>query len=113
MTVHVLDSVLYLDGNISSQLRADIVEDQVLGVAGSLAIKNNLVGDDRLAADLAMTLAQNSQTSNLPIGIYPRLGGVRLSGVVPTSRQKAAFEAKRSKRLIRLGGMPSWAGNFS
>lgn len=92
ITIRVLDSVLYLDGNISSQLRADIVEDQVRGVPGLLEIKNNLVGDDRLAADLAMALAQDPRTHDLPIGIYPRLGEVRLSGAVHTSEQKSIAE---------------------
>jgi len=88
----VLDSVLYLDGNISSTLRGDIVHDQALGVPGLLEIKSNLVGDDQLAADIAMALAQDSRTRDLSIGVYPRLGDVRLSGSVHTSQQKAAAE---------------------
>jgi len=90
ITARVLDGVLYLDGNISSALRADIVQDQVLGVQGLLEIRNNLVGDDKLAADLAMALGQDPRTRDLPIGVYPRLGVVRLSGAVHTSQQKAA-----------------------
>jgi osmotically-inducible protein OsmY len=86
----VLDSVLYLDGNISSALRSDIVQDQVLGVEGLMEIKNNLVADDTLAADLARALAQDERTRDLPIGVYPRLGTVRLSGAVHTNQQKAA-----------------------
>ncbi len=86
----VLDSVLYLDGNISSSLRGDIMTDQVLGVQGLLEVKNNLVGDDQLAADVAMALGQDQRTRDLPIGVYPRLGVVRLSGAVHTSQQKAA-----------------------
>ena len=92
ITIRVLDSVLYLEGNISSQLRADIVENQALGVPGLLEIKNNLVSDDRLGADLAMALAQDSRTRDLPIGVYSHLGEVRLSGAVHTSQQKAAAE---------------------
>src|SRR5438270_1746882 len=92
MTVRVLDSVLYLDGNISSSLRADIAQDQVSGVVGLLEIKNNLVGDDTLAADVAMALGQNPRTRELPIGVYPRLGVVRLSGAVRNEQQKAAAE---------------------
>lgn len=92
MSVRVLDSVLYLDGNISSALRGDIVRDQALGVQGLLEIKNRLVGDDRLAGDLAMELARHPDTRNLPIGVYPRLGAVRLSGAVHTSQQKEAAE---------------------
>lgn len=86
----VLDSVLYLDGNISSTLRGDIMSDQVLGVAGLLEVKNNLVGDDQLAADVARLLGQDQRTRDLPIGVYPRLGVVRLSGAVHNSQQKAA-----------------------
>ena len=90
MTVRVLDGVLYLEGNISSSLRADIVQDQALGVHGLLEIKNNLLGDDRLASDLAMALSRDSRTADLPIGVYPRLGEVRLSGAVHTAEQKSA-----------------------
>ena len=92
MTIRVLDSVLYLDGNISSSLRSDMAQDQVLGVEGLLEIKNNLVGDDRLAADLALALGQDPRTRDLPIGVYPKLGVVRLSGAVHTAQQKAAAE---------------------
>ena len=90
MKIRVLDSVLYLDGNISSSLRADIVRDQALGVPGLLEIKNRLVGDDQLASDLAVVLARDPRTRDLPIGVYPRLGDVRLSGAVHTAEQKAA-----------------------
>lgn len=90
MSVRVLDSVLYLDGNISSSLRGDIVRDQALGVQGLLEIKNRLIGDDKLAGDLAMALAHDPRTRELPIGVYPRLGDVRLSGAVHDSQQKEA-----------------------
>lgn len=86
----VLDGVLYLDGNISSILRGEIITDQALGVEGLLEVKNNLVGDDQLAADVAMALGQDTRTRDLPIGVYPRLGVVRLSGAVHNSTQKAA-----------------------
>ncbi len=92
MTVRVLDSVLYLEGNISSSLRGDIVASQAAGVQGLLEIKNNLLGDDKLAGDLAMALAHDPRTNNLPIGIYPRQGEVRLSGAVHTEEQKKAAE---------------------
>ena len=92
ITVRVLDSVLYLDGNISSSLRGDIALDQVSGVPGLFEIKNNLIGDDRLAADLAMALGIDPRTRDLPIGVYPRLGVVRLSGAVHNTQQKAAAE---------------------
>jgi osmotically-inducible protein OsmY len=90
ITVRVLDSVLYLDGNVSSTLRSDIVKDRVSGVEGLAEIKNRLVADDKLAADLALALGQDVRTRDLPIGVYPRLGAVRLSGAVHHGQQKAA-----------------------
>lgn len=90
ITARVVDSVLYLDGNVSSALRSDIMVDRVSGIAGLAEIKNRVVADDTLAADLALALGQDVQTRDLPIGIYPRLGVVRLSGAVHTSQQKAA-----------------------
>jgi osmotically-inducible protein OsmY len=90
ITVRVIDSVLYLDGNISGALRSDIMLDRVSGVKGLAEIKNRVVADDTLAADLARTLGQDARTRDLPIGVYPRLGVVRLSGAVHNSQQKAA-----------------------
>jgi hypothetical protein len=57
-----------------------------------LEIENNLVGDDRLAAELARALALDLRTRDLPIGIYTQLGEVRLSGAVHTSEQRAVVE---------------------
>lgn len=88
--MRVLDSVLYMEGNISSTLRGELARDQVAGVTGLLEIKNNLVGDDTLAADIARALGQDEHTRDLPIGVYPQLGVVRLSGSVRTAQQKQA-----------------------
>jgi osmotically-inducible protein OsmY len=100
--IGVLDSVLYLDGNISSSLRGDIVTGQASGVPGLMEIKNNLVGDDTLAADVAMALGRDLRTRDLPIGVYPRLGVVRLSGAVHNSQQKsAASEITRNLPGVR------------
>jgi osmotically-inducible protein OsmY len=97
MHVRVLDSVLYLDGNISSSLRADMVRDQAMGVQGLLEIKNNLIGDDTLAGQIATELAHHPQTRGLPIGVYPKLGVVRLGGAVHNEQQKAVAEEIASK----------------
>jgi len=90
LTVRVIDSVLYLDGNVSSALRSDIMLDRVTGVEGLVETKNRVVADDTLAADLALALGQDARTRDLPIGVYPRLGVVRLSGAVHNGQQKAA-----------------------
>lgn len=93
MHIRVVDGVLYLEGNVSSTLRGEMVADQSVGVIGLLDVKNHLVGDDQLASDLALALGHNPRTHNLlPIGVYPRLGVVRLSGAVHNAQQKAAAE---------------------
>ena len=95
--------MLYLDGNISSSLRSGIVQDQVLGVEGLTEVKNRLVADDALSGELALALGQDARTRELPIGVYPRLGVVRLSGAVHNSQQKAAAgEIARSFAGVRL-----------
>jgi osmotically-inducible protein OsmY len=90
MNIRVLDGILHLAGNTSSSLRSDIVQDQVMDIEGLLEIKSELIGDDTLASGLAMALGHDSRTCNLPIGIYPRLGNVRLSGSVHNEQQKTA-----------------------
>lgn len=90
MTIRVLDGVLYLEGNISSSLRSDIVRSQASGVPGLLDIEDHLIGDDTLASVVADTLARDSRTRGLPIGVYPKLGTVRISGAVHNSQQKEA-----------------------
>ena len=90
MTIQVLDGVLYLEGNISSSLRSDIVRSQASGVPGLLDIEDHLVGDDTLASAVANALARDSRTGGLPIGVYPKLGTVRISGAVHNSQQKEA-----------------------
>jgi osmotically-inducible protein OsmY len=92
INIRVRDSILYLDGNVSSTLRSDIVQDRVTGVEGLTEIKNRLIADDTLAADLARVLGQDERTRDLPIGVYPRMGTVRLSGAVHNSQQNAAAE---------------------
>jgi osmotically-inducible protein OsmY len=73
-------------------LRGDIVEDQASGVQGLLEVKNHLVGDDLLAGAIALAIGRDPRTHDLPIGVYPRLGDVRLSGAVHNEQQKAFAE---------------------
>src|SRR5260370_25765713 len=112
MNIRVLDGVLYLDGNISSALRGDIVVDQVSSGAGLLEIKKNLVADDKRAADLAAALGKDPRTRDLPVGGYPPLGLVLLNGTVQSVQQKpAAAKIPRTfpgGRAVfnRLNGVP-------
>jgi osmotically-inducible protein OsmY len=102
ITMHVVDGVLYLDGNISSSLRAEIVADQAVGIQGLLEVQNRLIGDDALAGAVALALGRDPHTRDLPIGVYPRLGIVRLSGAVHNNLQKeAAAEITKSVPGVR------------
>jgi osmotically-inducible protein OsmY len=89
-TLRVQDGVLYMDGNTSSKLRGDMMSDQVQGVQGLQAIHNHLVGDDVLAQAIARAIGEDERTRDLPLGVYPELGRVRLSGAVSTAAQKEA-----------------------
>ena len=104
MSMRVLDSVLYMEGNISSTLRGELARDQVAGVEGLLEIKNNLIGDDTLAAQIAHALGQDERTRGLPIGVYPQLGVVRLSGSVRNAQQQAAA-AEIAKKFPGVRGV--------
>jgi len=64
--------------------------DRVSGITSLSEIKNRVVADDTLAAGLALALGQDARTRDVPIGVYPRLGVVRLSGAVHNSQQKDA-----------------------
>lgn len=90
--IRVHDGILYIYGNISSSLRGDLVEDQAVGVQGLLGVQNRLVGDDTLASDLALALGRDPRTHEQSIGVYPRLGVVRLSGTIQNEEQKATAE---------------------
>jgi osmotically-inducible protein OsmY len=102
ITMRVVDGVLYLDGNISSSLRAEIVADQAVGIQGLLEVQNRLIGDDALASNVALALGRDPHTRDLPIGVYPRLGTVRLSGAVHNDLQKdVAAEITQSVPGVR------------
>ena len=104
----VLDGVLSMDGNISSTLRGELARDQVAGVPGLLDVKNNLIGDDTLAAQIGLALGQDERTRGLPIGVYPQLGVVRLSGSVHKAEQISAATELASK----FAGVRSVLGNL-
>lgn len=90
MSMCVRDGVLSMEGNISSSLRGELAYNQVMGVEGLLEVKNNLIGDDALAARIAHALGQDERTRDVPVGVYPQLGVVRLSGSVRGAGQRAA-----------------------
>ncbi|MGH2482465.1 MAG: BON domain-containing protein, partial [Ktedonobacteraceae bacterium] len=57
---------------------------------------------DTLAGEIARALGQDERTCELPIGVYPQLGMVRLSGFAHTAGQKdAASEIAKKFEGVR------------
>lgn len=91
MRVRAIDGTIYLQGHISSDLNSRIAADQLVGIAGLGEVKNELITDTDLAAEVAAALSQDPRTQGQHIGVYPNLGTIYLRGVVdaPTAREAA------------------------
>jgi osmotically-inducible protein OsmY len=83
-----IDGAVWLNGHVSSQFKRCLGEDQLRGLAGMTALHNELVSDDELAAAVSMVLAHDRSIIGQHIGVYPRLGEVRLRGSVQTSASR-------------------------
>ena len=105
LRLRVLDSVLYMEGNISSTLRGELTRDQVAGVTGLLEIKNNLVGDDTLAADIARALSQDERIRDQPIGVYPQLGVWYDSAALYANTQQKADAGEIAQKFDGVRGV--------
>ena len=89
-----LDGAVWLQGHVSSDGTRRLVPEQIKGIAGLSAVHNELVGDDTLAAAVAVALAHDPRTAGTGqyIGVYPRLGIIHLRGSVQTAaaRERAS-----------------------
>ncbi|HET9980400.1 MAG TPA: BON domain-containing protein [Ktedonobacterales bacterium] len=96
IAIRVIDSVLWLQGHVSSDLNKRLVQDQIANIRGLSEIHNDLIADNDLASDVAMALAKDPRTARSQIGVYPSLGHINLRGRVhtPAARQ-AAYEVAR------------------
>lgn len=90
--IHVIDGVMWLRGHVASELNRRLVTDQLEGIVGIAELHNELVADNELAAEVSMALARDPRTAGQHIGVYPRLGEVRLRGGVHTADAIAAAE---------------------
>jgi osmotically-inducible protein OsmY len=81
-----IDGTVWLRGHISSDGMRRLAEEKVQGITGLVALHNELVADDALAAAVLMALARDRRTAGAGqhIGVYPRLGTIRLRGSVQT-----------------------------
>lgn len=90
--IRAIDGVVWLKGNVSSELNRRLVQDQLTNIRGLAELHNELVADTELAAAVSTALAGDPRTGGERIGVYPELGNVRLRGSVrtPAAREAAA-----------------------
>ncbi len=93
--VHAIDGVVWLRGHVASDLNRTLVADQLVGLPGLAEIHNDLLSDARLSSAVSMALARDPRTTEARIGVYPRLGEIRLRGNVlnAATRQTAELVA--------------------
>ncbi|HZC79347.1 MAG TPA: BON domain-containing protein [Ktedonobacterales bacterium] len=89
--IHAIDGTVWLKGHVASDLNRALIEEQLHGIHGLADVRNDLVADNELAADVSMALARDPRTARQPIGVYPQLGEIHLRGSVrtPEARQAA------------------------
>ena len=85
--IHPIDGAIWLQGHVSSDGMRRLATEEIQGIAGLSAVHNELVGDDALAAAVAVALAHDQRTAGAGqyIGVYPRLGIIHLRGSVQTA----------------------------
>jgi osmotically-inducible protein OsmY len=92
VNIQAVDGVIWLRGNVSSELNRRLAEDLTRGVEGVAELHNLLIADSDLAASVSSALARDPATAEERIGVYPSLGRVHLRGLVRTAaaRETAA-----------------------
>jgi osmotically-inducible protein OsmY len=90
--IHPIDGVVWLHGHVSNDSMRRLAEEEIQGITGVSAIHNALVADDTLAAAVSVALAHDPRTAGPGqfIGVYPRLGEIRLRGSVQTAGAREA-----------------------
>lgn len=91
IAIHAIDGAVWLKGHVSSDLNRRLVGDQLTHIVGLAEVHNELVADTDLASSVSFALARDPRTAGQHVGVYPRLGEVRLRGAVrtPEARQAA------------------------
>jgi osmotically-inducible protein OsmY len=85
--IHPIDGIVWLQGHVSNDSMRRLAEEETQGITGLSAVHNELVADNTLAAAVSAALAQDPRTAGAGqyIGVYPRLGEIRLRGSVQTT----------------------------
>jgi osmotically-inducible protein OsmY len=85
--IYPIDGAVWLQGHVSNDSMRRLAEEVIQGITGLSAVHNELVADDTLAAAVSAALAHDPRTAGdgQYIGVYPRLGEIRLRGSVQTA----------------------------
>ena len=90
VNIQAIDGVIWLRGNVSSELNRRLAEDLARGVQGVAELHNLLIADSDLAASISSALSRDPATAEERIGVYPALGRVHLRGLVRTAGAREA-----------------------
>ena len=92
VNITAIDGVIWLRGHVSSEMNRRLISDLVSGVYGLADLRNELITDPELAAEISHKLSRDPRTTEERIGVYPMLGRVRLRGAVRTASAREAAE---------------------
>jgi osmotically-inducible protein OsmY len=92
--VYVFDGIVHLSGHISGTNSLSRIENAMQGISGVLKISNNLVLDDKLTSEVAISLASIGDIFNCKFFIGASHGVVTLNGEVNTLKVKLLAEKR-------------------
>jgi osmotically-inducible protein OsmY len=104
IVVHVKDEVVYLSGHIVNATSQSRIQNAMGAIPGILAIRNNLVLDDRLTLEVAGSLGELEHTYNCKFFSGASHGVISLNGTVSDENIKSLAE-KRVARNPNVRGV--------
>lgn len=113
MDVYVNNGIVYLNGHIVSTNSMRRVENAIRGIPGIVGIKNNLVLDDKLRVDVAISLSDLEHKYHCKFFTGASHGVISLNGIVSDKSVKLLAEqcASSNPRVrgvlndVRISGM--------
>lgn len=92
IAVHVKNGVVYLNGHIVSTTSQSRIENAMRAIPGILGIKNNLVLDDKLTNEVAISLGMLEHTYACKFFTGASHGVISLNGIVSAENVKSLAE---------------------
>jgi osmotically-inducible protein OsmY len=94
IVVHVKDGVVYLSGHIVNATSQSRIQNAIGSIPGILAIRNNLVLDDRLTLEVAGSLGELEHTYHCKFFSGASHGVISLNGTVHDENIKSLAERR-------------------